>query len=338
MLERAKLDWPVVDHDPPATLGALWARDDLGCVQMCGFPFSRRLPQPRSSLHQYRRRRATAASRSTSAISSCAPTRRFARSTKRSAHRVGYTLKDSQSGYLALRHHLLDRTARPGAIVGPLVTARRVLEAVVAGEIDLGSLDSYVHDILRFHEPALAAGARVLETTAPTPIPPFVATGPVDDATLGRLQDSFLAVADERSLDGPRPRCSCGASRSHGPRITSFSVVVPRRSRRAARNGELGETDHRVAVRLGLVLALAAVSGHAQPYPSKPIRIVNAFAPGGPADLLARLVAQKLQEAWGQPVIVESKTGAAGNIGMEFVAKAPPTVTRWASARPATWW
>jgi tripartite-type tricarboxylate transporter receptor subunit TctC len=74
----------------------------------------------------------------------------------------------------------------------------------------------------------------------------------------------------------------------------------------------------------GLVLALAAVSVHAQPYPSKPIRIVNAFAPGGPADLLARLVAQKLQEAWGQPVIVESKTGAAGNIGMEFVAKAPP--------------
>ena len=60
------------------------------------------------------------------------------------------------------------------------------------------------HDILRFHEPALAAGARVLETTAPTPIPPFVATGPVDDATLGRLQDSFLAVADERSLDRPR--------------------------------------------------------------------------------------------------------------------------------------
>ena len=119
-------------------------------------------------------------------------------------HRVGYTLKDSQSGYLALRHHVLDRTARPGAIVGPLVTARRVLEAVVAGEIDLGSLDSYVHDILRFHEPALAAGARVLETTAPTPIPPFVATGPVDDATLGRLQDSFLAVADERSLDRPR--------------------------------------------------------------------------------------------------------------------------------------
>lgn len=71
-------------------------------------------------------------------------------------------------------------------------------------------------------------------------------------------------------------------------------------------------------VLLGLAAPLTA-----QVYPTKPVRIVNAFAPGGPSDLLARVVAQKLQEAWGQPVIVEAKTGAAGNIGMEFVARAP---------------
>src|SRR5437870_4621979 len=62
----------------------------------------------------------------------------------------------------------------------------------------------------------------------------------------------------------------------------------------------------------------------AQAYPAKPVRIVNAFPPGGPSDLLARMLAQKLQEAWNKPVIVEPKIGAAGNIGMEFAAKAAP--------------
>jgi tripartite-type tricarboxylate transporter receptor subunit TctC len=61
----------------------------------------------------------------------------------------------------------------------------------------------------------------------------------------------------------------------------------------------------------------------AQSYPAKPIRLINAFAPGGPSDLLSRAIGDKLTEAWGQPVVVEARTGAAGNIGHEFVAKAP---------------
>jgi len=75
---------------------------------------------------------------------------------------------------------------------------------------------------------------------------------------------------------------------------------------------------------VGVYAALFCMVAHGQAYPAKPIRIVNAFAPGGPSDLLSRAIAEKLQASWGQSVIVEAKTGAAGNIGVEFAAKQPP--------------
>jgi tripartite-type tricarboxylate transporter receptor subunit TctC len=69
---------------------------------------------------------------------------------------------------------------------------------------------------------------------------------------------------------------------------------------------------------------LLAVAAIAQPYPSRPVRIIVPFAPGGASDLLPRMVGQKLTEAWGQQIIVENRPGAAGNIGMGLGAKAPP--------------
>jgi tripartite-type tricarboxylate transporter receptor subunit TctC len=73
-----------------------------------------------------------------------------------------------------------------------------------------------------------------------------------------------------------------------------------------------------------LVALLALVTNaYAQQYPSKPIRLVVGFAAGGPSDVAARTIAQKLTEKWGQQVIVDIRPGAGGNIATEIVAKAP---------------
>ena len=72
---------------------------------------------------------------------------------------------------------------------------------------------------------------------------------------------------------------------------------------------------------LALLVAGAAI---AQQYPTKPVRIVVPFAPGGPNDILARVIAQKLTEAWGMQVFVENRAGGGTVIGTEVVAKSAP--------------
>ena len=69
--------------------------------------------------------------------------------------------------------------------------------------------------------------------------------------------------------------------------------------------------------------AFAATAG-AQTYPNKPIRVIVPYAAGGTSDILARQIGPKITEAWGQPVIVENKPGANGNVGADFVAKSAP--------------
>ena len=70
-------------------------------------------------------------------------------------------------------------------------------------------------------------------------------------------------------------------------------------------------------------LAVVCAGALAQPYPSKPIRFVVATAAGGASDIVARTVSERMQEGLGQPIVVEAKPGANGNLAAEYVAKAP---------------
>src|SRR5688500_2276114 len=75
---------------------------------------------------------------------------------------------------------------------------------------------------------------------------------------------------------------------------------------------------------LALVLLFAAQAAFAQSFPSKPIRLIAPFAPGGALDLIARGVGAKLAESVGQPVVVENRAGASGAIGSDAVARSAP--------------
>ena len=204
-LARAGLAWPVIDHDPPAPLAALWARDDLGLAMMCGLPFIQRgvrptiVAAPIPSPARYGGRPIYFTDIVVAAESRCQRLEdTFGGGT------VGYTLADSMSGGGAFRSHRAPYRERRGArlyahAVGNLVNARGVIEALAAGTIDVGPLDSYYHDLLRANDPALAGKVRVIASTAAMPIPPLVATAARSAPQLQAVREALqrAAVADE---------------------------------------------------------------------------------------------------------------------------------------------
>ena len=80
-----------------------------------------------------------------------------------------------------------------------------------------------------------------------------------------------------------------------------------------------------IATACAAAMAMSSVAACAQqPWPSQPVKLVVGFAPGGPADIIARIVGQKLNEQWKQPVVIENRAGGGGNISASAVAKADP--------------
>jgi ABC-type phosphate/phosphonate transport system substrate-binding protein len=211
---RTLLDWvaaragvacEVMDYPAPAPLPALWARPDMGCVFMCGFPIANARPAPRilaAPVPEPARYGGAPVYFTDIVVRADSPLHDLADAFGR---RFAFTTEDSQSGYQAPRRLLAPfARARGGRLfastVGPLVTPQRVVEAIQRGEADAGPLDSYVHDLMRLHQPALAAQIRVVATTEAAPIPALVASSTISDRDAQWLTDALLAVADAVEL------------------------------------------------------------------------------------------------------------------------------------------
>lgn len=201
LAHESGVDLRVIEHKFPAPLAELWARPDLGCAFMCGFPYKLAKDPPRPVAAPvpldapvpgrpvYATRlvvRADAAFRSLEDTF---------------GGRLGYTVDDSHSGYNALRHHLLPyRRQRGGNLyresIGPLTTPRRVIDALLAGDIDVGPLDSYALDLMQRHDPDLVVRIRVVATTDAAPIPFLVASRECPDGVVAALQAALIRFGD----------------------------------------------------------------------------------------------------------------------------------------------
>lgn len=205
VLERAELDWQVLDYNAPAPLGALWAREDLGCVMMCGLPYSQRNPRPTlvaAPIPSPSRYGGRPLYFTDIAVRADAPHQRLEDTF---GGVVGFTLPDSMSGHVALRRHLSSYGSNLyKKAVGGLLNARQVIEALEERRIDVGPLDSYYYDLLKKDAPEVAGKVRIIDSTRAAPIPPLVATAVLDKPVLERLRASLLAVGecDELLLKG----------------------------------------------------------------------------------------------------------------------------------------
>jgi ABC-type phosphate/phosphonate transport system substrate-binding protein len=229
-IARAALPWSHFDHDAPKPLAELWARADLGCALMCGLPYSQRHPRPTlvaAPVPSPARYRGKPVYFTDIAVRQDAPYKRLEDTF---GGVIGYTLRDSLSGYVALRSQLLSyRTASRGPlyrrVVGGLTNARSVIEALVSGQIDVGPLDSYYHDLLEDGDPELASKVRVIATSAAAPIPPFVATAPIAAADLTRLRAALEAAA--RAPELAEPRATLLLERFAVPAEADYDVIRP---------------------------------------------------------------------------------------------------------------
>lgn len=198
--EEADVTLDYLPYPAPRPLEDLWSRPELGAVLMCGYPIALQLvpvqpiaaPIPRAPWAEGR-----AVYRTDLIVRGDAP---YGKLEDTFGGRAGWTVAHSHSGFNAFRHHLLayrtgERPTLYREMVGNLITARNVLDAVRERRIDVGPLDAYWHMLIARHAPQLCEGVRVLSSTALAPMPAFVAAADVPAGVVARLRAAFTGAA-----------------------------------------------------------------------------------------------------------------------------------------------
>ncbi|WP_213769765.1 PhnD/SsuA/transferrin family substrate-binding protein [Bradyrhizobium sp. dw_78] len=216
LAQQAGVELHAIDHAFPSPLADLWSRSDLACAFMCGFPYAlaEHPPQPVAApipINAPISGRPVYATRLVVRADSS-----FDSLEETFGGRLGYTVEDSHSGYNALRHHLLPYYRQRGAklyrdSIGPLFTPRRVIEALLADDIDVGPLDSYALDLMLRHQPELVSQVRVIASTDPAPIPMLVAATDCPREVVAALQSALAAFGKSAACAGLRDRLALEA-------------------------------------------------------------------------------------------------------------------------------
>lgn len=216
LARESSVELDAIDHAFPLRLSDLWMRSDLGCAFMCGFPFMLAKDRPRPVAAPIPANGPVAGQPHYATRLIVRADSRFTSLEDTFGGRFGYTVPDSQSGYNAPRHHLLPYFRARGSrlyreSVGPLTTPRRVIEAIMAGDIDVGPLDSYALDLMLRHDPALNTQIRVIATTDPAPAPFLVAAATCPDDIVEKLRTTLLTFATDPACASLRDRlCLAG--------------------------------------------------------------------------------------------------------------------------------
>lgn len=208
---KSGVDLETIEHHTSLPMTALWTRADLGAAFMCGRPWTQAEPKPvpiACPVPAPARYEGAPRYMTDIVVRADSPFRTLEDTF---GHRIGYTLEESQSGFNALRHHLLryrsaSRLALYAESVGPLHTPRGVVAALLSGAIDVGPLDSYAFDLMRTAPDDPAHRLRVVATTAPAPIPFFVASPSCPQDVVVALREGFLAAGNEAELADLRDR------------------------------------------------------------------------------------------------------------------------------------
>jgi ABC-type phosphate/phosphonate transport system substrate-binding protein len=194
---RAGVSLAVLDLADPFPLDELWARDDLGCVFMCGYPWALRVDRPHllaapvPSPPRYGGRPVYFTDFIVRADS------RYRALEDTFGGCIAYSSEHSHSGYNAARFHLLayrspERPTLYSRVLGPLVRQIPVIDAVIEGRADVGPIDGYALDLLGRHGAERARQVRVVATTLAAPSAPLVASPMVDGDSRERLIGALL--------------------------------------------------------------------------------------------------------------------------------------------------